>query len=498
MKFSALSLAITSALAVTACGGGGGGSDSNSNSNTTPTPSVTEKVTQIINYTGYSNSDAAKAAGLSDYENLETVICYDLSANGSCDIDEPKQTVKGNDHVTLEVDKDTDLSGVNILAINNNFAFKLPVNAVDSASTTSDSSRSEANVNPLTNLAYSKMAGSGPISGLSELADIIGGDPSQYHAGFNARSWDNDTALMSDILLALGYGKRFNNKLNKNTAVSELVSSVGDLFNNVVHRSKSLKVSDIIANVIAEGKSAISKLDQDPAITIQASFSSIVDGASVSFSDRTSTNKDNYQDLIYSWNFGDGDTSSENNPTHTYKTSGDYSVTLIVKDKNSTATGIHVQTVSVVVPVNENHKPIASFTSALNGLTVNFTNKSTDEDNDNLTYVWNFGDGETSTEENPTHTYASAGNYTVSLIAKDAKGLESVAFTSSVKVSEPAPNPYSEFKFTVDGLKVKFQNLSSDPDNDQMFFTWDFGDGSTSREEDPVHEYAQSGELLLK
>ena len=309
MKFSALSLAITSALAVTACGGGGGGSDSNSNSNTTPTPSVTEKVTQIINYTGYSNPDAAKAAGLSDYENLETVICYDLSANGSCDIDEPKQTVKGNHYVTLEVDKDTDLSGVNILAINDNFAFKLPVNAVDSASTTSDSSRSEANVNPLTNLAYSKMAGSGPISGPSELDDIIGGDPSQYHAGFNAGSWDNDTALMSDILLALGYGKTFNNKLNKNTAVSELVSSVGDLFNNVVHRSKSLKVIDIIANVIAEGKSAISKLDQDPAITIQASFSSIVDGASVSFSDRTSTNKDNYQDLIYSWNFGDGDTS---------------------------------------------------------------------------------------------------------------------------------------------------------------------------------------------
>ena len=79
MKFTALSLAITSALAVTACGGGGGGGGSDNPSN----PPASEKITQNINYTGYSNSDAAKAAGLSDYDNLETVICYDLNANDS-------------------------------------------------------------------------------------------------------------------------------------------------------------------------------------------------------------------------------------------------------------------------------------------------------------------------------------------------------------------------------------------------------------------------------
>ena len=494
MKFSALSLAITSALAVTACGGGGGGGSDNPSN-----PPASEKITQNINYTGYSASDAAIAADLVDYANLETVICYDLNANNSCDNDEPKNTVRGiSGQTTLEVDKNNDLSNVNILAINNNYVFKLPVNAGDSASTVSDSSRSDANVNALTNMAYSQKTGSGPISGPSELAGIIDGDESKYQANFNARNWDDDTALMADILLALGYGKTYNNKLNKNTSVSDLVNSIGNLYQTTQNRCASLTESQIIANVIADGENSLANLNVCPTITIKAGFTSVVDGATVSFTDHTTTSKDNYKDLVYSWNFGDDETSSEINPTHTYKASGDYNVTLIVKDKNSTATDTYVQTVSVVVP--ENHKPVASYTADLNGLTVKFTNKSTDadpEDKDNLTYVWNFGDGEISNEANPTHTYTTAGNYIVTLIAKDTKGLESVAFTSSVKVSEPAPNPYSEFKFTVDGLKVKFQNLSSDPDNDQMFFTWDFGDGSTSREEDPVHEYAQPGEYIV-
>ena len=494
MKFSALSLAITSALAVTACGGGGGGGSDNPSN-----PPASEKITQNINYTGYSASDVAIAAGLVDYANLETVICYDLNANDSCDNDEPKKTVRGiSDQTTLEVDKNTDLSNVNILAINNNYVFKLPVNAGDSASTVSDSSRSDANVNALTNMAYSQKTGSGPISGPSELAGIIDGDESKYQANFNARNWDDDTALMADILLALGYGKTYNNKLNKNTSVSDLVNSIGNLYQTTQNRCASLTESQIIANVIADGENSLANLNVCPTITIKAGFTSVVDGATVSFTDHTTTSKDNYEDLVYSWNFGDDETSSEINPIHTYKASGDYNVTLIVKDKNSTATDTYVQTVSVVVP--ENHKPVASYTADLNGLTVKFTNKSTDadpEDKDNLTYVWNFGDGEISNEANPTHTYTTAGNYIVTLIAKDTKGLESVPFTSKVKVAEPAPNPYPEFKFTVDGLKVKFQNFSSDPDEDQLFYTWEFGDGSTSSEEDPVHEYAQSGEYIV-
>ena len=149
MKVTALSLAITSAPAVTACGGGGGGGGSDNPSN----PPASEKITQNINYTVYSASDAAIAAGLVDYANLETVICYDLNANDSCDNDELKRTVRGiSGRVTLAVDKNTDLSNVNILAINNNYVFKLPVNAGDSASTVSDSSRSDANVNALTNI----------------------------------------------------------------------------------------------------------------------------------------------------------------------------------------------------------------------------------------------------------------------------------------------------------------------------------------------------------
>ena len=69
-----------------------------------------------------------------------------------------------------------------------------------------------------------------------------------------------------------------------------------------------------------------------------------------------------------------------------------------------------------------NNPPVASFTDAINGLTVSFTDKSTDSDGSIAARKWTFGDGHTSTATNPTHTYASAGNYTVKLTVTDNDG----------------------------------------------------------------------------
>ena len=86
-----------------------------------------------------------------------------------------------------------------------------------------------------------------------------------------------------------------------------------------------------------------------------------------------------------------------------------------------------------------NHKPVASFTSSANGRTATFTNSSSDEDGDNLSYQWSFGDGETSTDANPVHEYAKDGVYNVTLIADD--GQEKDEKTVQVTVEEPGCTP---------------------------------------------------------
>ena len=83
----------------------------------------------------------------------------------------------------------------------------------------------------------------------------------------------------------------------------------------------------------------------------------------------------------------------------------------------------------------QNNDPVASFTKSVKGLTVSFTNNSSDKDGDALTYSWDFGNGKTSTEKSPSVTYDKAGTYTVKLVVKDAKGASN-SKTESVTVRD--------------------------------------------------------------
>ncbi|MFC2141191.1 PKD domain-containing protein, partial [Acidobacteriota bacterium] len=118
------------------------------------------------------------------------------------------------------------------------------------------------------------------------------------------------------------------------------------------------------------------------------------------------------------WNFGDGNTSTVQNPSHTYAAAGTYTVTLTVTDDDS-ATDSVSKPVTVTAP---NIPPTASFTYTINGLTVTFTDTSTDPDGTIVGWLWNFGDGNTSTVQNPIHTYAMGGTYTVTLTVTDNDG----------------------------------------------------------------------------
>ena len=143
------------------------------------------------------------------------------------------------------------------------------------------------------------------------------------------------------------------------------------------------------------------KVEKDPI----AQFSYSVSGKTVTFNN-TSTNASTYQ-----WNFGDGNESTVKNPTHTYSDYGSYTVSL--KAANSTKTVTTTKYITLTAPVPQN--PKAGFTyKTAHPLKVVLTNTSTNA----TSYVWDFGDGQTSTEENPTHKYSGIGVYRVKLTAK--------------------------------------------------------------------------------
>ncbi len=140
-----------------------------------------------------------------------------------------------------------------------------------------------------------------------------------------------------------------------------------------------------------------------------------------------------------------------------------------------------------------NEPPTADFSFVVGTLTVEFTDQSVDEDGTIIAWNWDFGDGTTSTDQDPDHTYAAGGTYTVTLtVTDDRDGIDSVSY--DVTVSEPANQPpTADFSFFVDGLTVEFTDESVDEDGQIVAWAWDFGDGTTSTDQDPDHAYAVGG-----
>jgi len=124
--------------------------------------------------------------------------------------------------------------------------------------------------------------------------------------------------------------------------------------------------------------------------------------------------------ISYHWDFGDGETSDEQDPTHTFHANGEYIVTLTVTD-NDGLTDDDTTTINVIVTNQPTASATADKTLGNNPLTIQFTGSGTDSDGNVVSFYWDFGDGETSNEQNPSHTYMEKGDYTVRLTVTDDK-----------------------------------------------------------------------------
>ncbi|PSR04883.1 MAG: hypothetical protein BRD50_02570 [Bacteroidetes bacterium SW_11_45_7] len=188
--------------------------------------------------------------------------------------------------------------------------------------------------------------------------------------------------------------------------------------------------------------------------------------------------------LNYEWFFGDSTKSFNPNPTHTYADTGTYTVTLVAFS-NDGCTDTFRQDVTVFP------KPDAGFTAenVCDGTPVNFTNTSTIKGG-NMSYIWDFGDGDSSMMENPTYEYDTFGTYTVTLTAISDSGCVG-KFTDEVEVY-PEPKAAFQADNVCDGKPVEFNNNSSIPVGVNNY-NWDFDDGDGSVANEPDHLYDAPG-----
>ncbi len=192
--------------------------------------------------------------------------------------------------------------------------------------------------------------------------------------------------------------------------------------------------------------------------------------------------------VSYQWDFGDGGTSTLSSPSHTYTTSGSYTVKLI-----TTGAGGCKDTMTKAAFVNIgllNANFTQSATSTCTNNSVAFTNTTTPGTGGS---VWYFGDGTTSTATNPTHGYAAAGTYTVTLIVNYANCADTA--TSTVTV---AAGPSTSFTGTpLASCSAPLTTTFTNNTTGAVGYLWLFGDGTTSTSPNPSHTYNANGSYTV-
>jgi len=194
----------------------------------------------------------------------------------------------------------------------------------------------------------------------------------------------------------------------------------------------------------------------------------------------------------WNWNFGDGSTSTLQNPSHTYTTAGTFNPYLIAT--NSIGFVVLGSGPSITVSFTT-VQFTASPTNGAVPLTVQFTSPSIDSQGNAITqWNWNFGDGSTSALQNPSHTYTTAGAFNPNLIATNSIGFEVLASGPSITVSLTTVQFTASPIFGGVPLTVQFTSPSIDSQGNAITqWNWNFGDGSASTLQNPSHAYTTVG-----
>jgi len=231
----------------------------------------------------------------------------------------------------------------------------------------------------------------------------------------------------------------------------------------------------------------VPKADAGPDQTVKT-------GEKVNFDGSNSRASEGSSIVKYEWDFeSDGKFDAEGaKANYAYNRKVVYTVTLrVTDDLGETDTDVCIVTV-------QNRPPTASFTYSPSSPTirdtVSFYDTSNDPDGSITSWYWDFGDGSTSTDRNPTHKYSDKGVYTVKLIVTDNDG-DQGSTTRMIRIVNLAPT--ADFTYSpsepIEGQDIQFTDKSLDPEGKLVSWSWDFGDGYKSTSQNPTHRYTKAG-----
>ncbi len=205
----------------------------------------------------------------------------------------------------------------------------------------------------------------------------------------------------------------------------------------------------------------------------------------VQFTDRTTGGPTSWY-----WDFGDGTTSTLQNPEHTYNTAGIYTPILTASNEVGTSTKISTVTITAESSLDAHFR--INQTEGSVPLDVQFTDRTTGGP---TSWYWDFGDGTTSTLQNPEHIYNEAGIYTPILTASNEVGTSTKISTVPIAVIITAESSLdAHFRINpTDGLAPLTVQFTDRTTGGPTSWYWDFGDGTTSTLPNPEHTYNTAG-----
>ncbi len=190
--------------------------------------------------------------------------------------------------------------------------------------------------------------------------------------------------------------------------------------------------------------------------------------------------------INYQWSFGDSTFSAQQNPTHIYTKEGNFTIRLVI-----TTVGGCTDSLTLGNTINVGHKPIANFVATPREVcpttTVQFIDSSTNGPIDE--WMWSFGDEKTSSLQNPTNNYSDTGFKHVKLIVFNNGCSDTITKGNFIYVKPPIARFNLSMNNCDNKLEVSFRDSSISATN----YLWNFGDGTTSTEANPVHVYPNAG-----
>jgi gliding motility-associated-like protein len=224
-----------------------------------------------------------------------------------------------------------------------------------------------------------------------------------------------------------------------------------------------------------------------PAVTLTATPTPLCAGFPVHLDQSTAGGANHFE-----WNYDDGTgfhNTGGGDQDHTYTGAGSYNVQFTASIQGATAGCTDTATAMVTVLPS----PTAQFALDQDAACVSLTTTPTNQSVNASTYLWDFGDGNTTTQADPAaHTYATPGVYTITLTAYNSQGCFDVV-TQDVHVYS-LPEPLIGLNAVCDGIPADFTDLTvTESGNPITSWSWDFGDGATDTAQAPTHLYASSG-----